>query len=376
MIVVVDSEGVLRYESPAVERILGWEPGQRMGLRDDDFVHPDEQGGGVVGSRRLCGQPRRFADGRASPAGFLGAVALGRIDGHQHGGRGDGARDRHQQPGRRRAQGLGRRTDRAGFHDNLTGLANRGLLRNRLETELVRRDRVGAGRPCCLSTSTTSRPSTTVSATTPVIGSLTKSADRLRSCVRPEDLVARLGGDEFAVLVEEGPGFQRRHPHRRAVPRGPSSTLRRLRPRIPCTRQYRHRFLRECDSRCRHAPRQADIAMYHAKANGKAQYAVFSESMHEIVRNRLDVEAGLWAALTGRRVRRPLSAHRCADHTQDRGRGGAGPLAASDPRASVACRVPGCRRGNGSDRPARPVRPSGGLLPGPTVAGNSILTSR
>jgi EAL domain-containing protein (putative c-di-GMP-specific phosphodiesterase class I) len=43
--------------------------------------------------------------------------------------------------------------------------------------------------------------------------------------------------------------------------------------------------------------RQADIAMYNAKSRGKAQYAVFSSGMEEIVRDRVDIESELQTAL-------------------------------------------------------------------------------
>ncbi|HXG40039.1 MAG TPA: GAF domain-containing protein, partial [Candidatus Limnocylindrales bacterium] len=56
---------------------------------------------------------------------------------------------------------------RRAFEDELTGLANRALFRDRLEQALARRPRGGSGSPCCSSTSTTSRPSTTGSAMRP-----------------------------------------------------------------------------------------------------------------------------------------------------------------------------------------------------------------
>ena len=42
IIVVIDAEGRILYESPAVERILGYAPGERIGKKAFDLVHPDD----------------------------------------------------------------------------------------------------------------------------------------------------------------------------------------------------------------------------------------------------------------------------------------------------------------------------------------------
>lgn len=42
IIVVLDAEGVIRYESPAVERVLGYKPEERIGKSAFDLLHPDD----------------------------------------------------------------------------------------------------------------------------------------------------------------------------------------------------------------------------------------------------------------------------------------------------------------------------------------------
>jgi EAL domain-containing protein (putative c-di-GMP-specific phosphodiesterase class I) len=49
--------------------------------------------------------------------------------------------------------------------------------------------------------------------------------------------------------------------------------------------------------------RQADIAMYTAKANGKAQYAIFSDKMDQIIQHRVEIESELHGALENDQIR-------------------------------------------------------------------------
>ena len=63
-----------------------------------------------------------------------------------------------------------------------------------------RRERCSAA-PCCSSTSTASRRSTTPSAIRRATSCSRRSALRLRAALRDSDTIARLGGDEFGVLL-------------------------------------------------------------------------------------------------------------------------------------------------------------------------------
>ncbi len=42
VITVIDADNVVRYDSPAIERVLGYEPGERLGTKGWDYVHPDD----------------------------------------------------------------------------------------------------------------------------------------------------------------------------------------------------------------------------------------------------------------------------------------------------------------------------------------------
>ena len=130
-------------------------------------------------------------------------------------------------------------------------------------------------RSSCSSTSTTSRSSTTRSATPPATSSCVAVAERIQATVRESDLAARLGGDEFAIL--------RRRPARPApLDRGRPADDRRARGAVP-DRSARRRVvgvsvgiaMARSDMRpgivdgADDMLRNADVAMYTAKAAGK-----------------------------------------------------------------------------------------------------------
>jgi PAS domain S-box-containing protein len=57
LIVVLDAEGTIVYESPAVERVLGFEPEDRIGALALDFIHPDDAEAVGEKVRELLGKP-------------------------------------------------------------------------------------------------------------------------------------------------------------------------------------------------------------------------------------------------------------------------------------------------------------------------------
>ena len=95
------------------------------------------------------------------------------------------------------------RTRHEAVHDPLTGLANRTLLRDRLEHALARSQRErGATAVLFVDLDNFKRVNDTYGhATGDAV--LVEIARRLQSAVRPGDTIARLGGDEFVAVCEE-----------------------------------------------------------------------------------------------------------------------------------------------------------------------------
>ena len=122
-------------------------------------------------------------------------------------------------------------------------------------------------------------------------------AQRLRACVREEDLVARLGGDEFAIL--------------QMMPRERSSTLTLAQRVVDATDQpYDLEGRRisasvsigiaveDDDTRdAEHLFRHADMALYRAKAAGRNTWRFFEPEMQQEVQTRSTITADLRTAL-------------------------------------------------------------------------------
>ncbi len=88
-------------------------------------------------------------------------------------------------------------------HDPLTGLANRTLLRDRLEQALARSGREGSETGVLFVDLDNFKQVNDAYGHASGDQVLVELANRLRAAVRPADTVARMGGDEFVIVCEE-----------------------------------------------------------------------------------------------------------------------------------------------------------------------------
>ena len=121
--------------------------------------------------------------------------------------------------------------------------------------------------------------------------------DRIGGLVRTGDLVARLGGDEFAILTEDVADLR----HSRAMA---ERLVRDLRVpyvigdhTITCSASIGIAGARDAGRDAAEVVRNADVAMYMAKANGKSGFAVFDPGMHASIRARHELGAELQHAV-------------------------------------------------------------------------------
>jgi diguanylate cyclase (GGDEF)-like protein len=122
-------------------------------------------------------------------------------------------------------------------------------------------------------------------------------ATRLTDCIRPGDIVARLGGDEFAILLErvrEITEATRVAERVRQVLREPFQ-IHGI--EVVTTTSIGIALGSRAYERPEDILRDADIAMYRAKAAGKARYEVFDAAMHAHAVEQLELEADLHRAL-------------------------------------------------------------------------------
>jgi diguanylate cyclase (GGDEF)-like protein/PAS domain S-box-containing protein len=184
------------------------------------------------------------------------------------------------------------------MHDALTGLPNRVLFLDRLDQAIRRAQRAEPAAAAAVLFLDLDRFKLVNDSLGHQVGDrlLIAVARRLESAVRPPDTVARLGGDEFTVLLD---GVSDVH-EAAAVAERVQHTLR-----IPFDIDDRELHvdasigiaLADADAAPDTVLRDADVAMYRAKAEGKGRHAVFDGRMHEQVMRRLDMEAELRKAI-------------------------------------------------------------------------------
>ncbi len=168
------------------------------------------------------------------------------------------------------------------LHDALTGLPNRALFMNHLKQALARHKRHPEYAFAVLFFDLDRFKQVNDSLGHPVGDQLLVGiAQRLASCLRPNDTVARLGGDEFVILLDGLTGvtdatqIADRIQHSLAQPFHLNGhdivTTTSIGIALSTTTAYTHP---------QDLLRDANIAMYRAKAGGKARYAVFDQAMH------------------------------------------------------------------------------------------------
>jgi diguanylate cyclase (GGDEF)-like protein/PAS domain S-box-containing protein len=187
------------------------------------------------------------------------------------------------------------RPQSAGFLDPLTGLSNRAVfvegLGRRLEEFKERR----STRPFAALYLDLDRFKVVNDNLGHLVGDelLTAVSRRLESCVRPGDALARLGGDEFAILLNELGDANQANAIAFRIQEALSTPFsiggRQVFTSASIGIAYGHTQYNSPDE----IMRDADTAMYHAKARGKARHELFDAEMHARELDRVGLENDL-----------------------------------------------------------------------------------
>jgi diguanylate cyclase (GGDEF)-like protein len=188
------------------------------------------------------------------------------------------------------------RLARLAYHDPLTGLPNRVLFAQRLDAALATATRRGQVSVLMIDMDGFKQVNDSLGHAAGD-GLLAAVAARLRAVLGADGLLARVGGDEFAVLLpdSDGPGDGVR-------------VAERLLASLAEPVEFADRAVRVAaslgvadwcggDADADHLIRDADVAMYAAKAAGRGRYRVFEPSMRQAAVARAVLEADLRLAL-------------------------------------------------------------------------------
>ncbi|MEA2499664.1 MAG: hypothetical protein QOH26_2069 [Actinomycetota bacterium] len=179
------------------------------------------------------------------------------------------------------------------FHDPLTGLANSALFRDRISHLLRRRERSVRNFALYFLDLDDFKAINDELGHAAGDELLRGVGERLVGVMRAEDTVARLGGDEFAVLAERWNGSDNWH---EVLARRILETTRlpyEVNGRLIMVRASLGVVLHDDliqDVQIDDLLRDADVAMYSAKAHGKSRFALFEEGMHNGSQDRSALE--------------------------------------------------------------------------------------
>jgi diguanylate cyclase (GGDEF)-like protein/PAS domain S-box-containing protein len=299
LITVLGPDATVSYQSPAIERVLGWSPEEIVGRGIQDIVDPSEAG-------RLLAV---IADGAGAPSGGSQAhectlfhkdgttrqfevLLTNLLDDEHVRGIVLNSRDVSER------KAFERQLAHQAFHDPVTGLPNRALFVERVRHALARGRREGRGLGVVFIDLDDFKIINDSLGHSAGDEALTEVAQRLALAIRSSDTAARFGGDEFAVLLEDIEGVQEA-----------ADAAERIIEAIgaPLSAGHKELVLR-CSVGLAIAAeggtadadeliRDADAAMYIAKRDGKGGYRLFEPEMHRGVLARLELRTDLQRAI-------------------------------------------------------------------------------
>jgi diguanylate cyclase (GGDEF)-like protein/PAS domain S-box-containing protein len=296
VIFVIQPAATVRFVSPSVWRVFGYDPSHLIGARLSEFVHPEDlnevQGFlSDAASRKGVTQPSEWRV-RRPDGSWLHAETIGTnlLDDPAVAGIVLNARDVSER------KLLEQQLTHQAFHDPLTGLANRALFRDRVSHALTLASRQGGSLAVLFLDLDDFKKVNDSLGHSEGDRLLVEASKRLRASARESDTVARLGGDEFAVLIED----VEQEESREAVVERIAGALES--PFVLSGTEIRIHASTGVATAGRGDTadallRMADVAMYAAKRQGKGRHVDFDPRMYTDVVDRLEMEKDLRLAI-------------------------------------------------------------------------------
>jgi diguanylate cyclase (GGDEF)-like protein/PAS domain S-box-containing protein len=298
LITVLSDDHTIMYQSPSIERVLGYTAEEVTGVSFAELLHEDEQGrllrrltdgAGASGRDEVINCLLAHKDGSLRHFEILQTDLLGdsAVGGLVLNGRDVSERKAFEEQLAHHA-----------FHDPVTHLANRALFNERVRHAVARSLRDGVGMAVLFVDLDDFK--TVNDSLGHAVGDrvLLEVAQRISTSVRAADTAARFGGDEFAILLEDMDDVST------AVETGERILEALSRPlELPENQLVIRASLGISIAEAGNPTdadeliRNADAAMYIAKADGKGGYRLFEPAMHDRVVARLALRADLQRAL-------------------------------------------------------------------------------
>ncbi len=293
---ILDQMGIIRYVSPAAERVFGTAVGRMANRTLAELVHEADRGafeahfsaslmGSLSTSHIGCRMIRTDGEWMRTEIVATNLLADASVNGIVLTIRDVTERVTLEEHLRHQA-----------LHDPLTGLGNRALFQDRVAHGLARAERTNDEVAVVFLDLDNFKEINDSLGHAAGDAVLVHTANRLRTCLRDSDTAARFGGDEFAILLEQTRG----EGEVMDVATRISAALGR-----PLVVEGKDVEIHASIGIARAQPQQsadevlrnADVAMYHAKSRGKSCAVLYEGGMHAAVLDRIEMQADLKKAL-------------------------------------------------------------------------------